>query len=217
MHHSSVSWEITLLYFFSWNCTWFGQKEPIKVQISDFQLLKYLYFDRLLLLKVYKILSKKVQRNYVSRPWRLMPNLKENWSVVSKMTRIWWNLTQLLESLKICAFICSFCGKYVMFDLKKCRGVIFYDTEKWWKIWRKTHLWFEKWHEKFGNFSPKHLKVSKLGLWWDPFVQSRKCMSLKLTEELFARTIIQNPRGIDLPFQNWYEEFDEFCFEHSKL
>ena len=31
-HHSSVSWEITLLYFFSWNCTWFGQKEPIKVQ-----------------------------------------------------------------------------------------------------------------------------------------------------------------------------------------
>ena len=32
LHHSSVSWEITLLYFFSWNCTWFGQKEPIKVQ-----------------------------------------------------------------------------------------------------------------------------------------------------------------------------------------
>ena len=32
LHQSSVSWEITLLYFFSWNCIWIGQKEPIKVQ-----------------------------------------------------------------------------------------------------------------------------------------------------------------------------------------
>ena len=37
LHHSLVSWEITLLYFFSWNCTWFGQKEPSKVQ--NFRLL----------------------------------------------------------------------------------------------------------------------------------------------------------------------------------
>ena len=27
-------------------------------------------------------------------------------------------------------------------------------------------------------------KVSKLGLWWDPFIQSRKCTSLKLTGDL---------------------------------
>ena len=45
-------------------------------------------------------------------------------------------------------------------------------------------MWFGKWHKEFGKFSPEHLKVSKLGLWWDPFVQSRKCMSLKFTEEL---------------------------------
>ena len=32
LYQSLVPWEITLLYFFSWNCTWFGQKEPIKVQ-----------------------------------------------------------------------------------------------------------------------------------------------------------------------------------------
>ena len=31
-HHSSISWEITLLYFFSWNFIWFLWKEPIKVQ-----------------------------------------------------------------------------------------------------------------------------------------------------------------------------------------
>ena len=37
MHHSSMSWEITLLYFFSWNFLWFLQKESIKVQ--NFRLL----------------------------------------------------------------------------------------------------------------------------------------------------------------------------------
>ena len=31
--------------------------------------------------------------------------------------------------------------------------------------------------EEFCKFSPKHLEVSKLELLWDPFVQSRKCMS----------------------------------------
>ena len=32
LHHPSVSWEITLLYIFSWNFISFGKKEPIKVQ-----------------------------------------------------------------------------------------------------------------------------------------------------------------------------------------
>ena len=28
-----------------------------------------------------------------------------------------------------------------------------------------------------GKFSPEHLKISKLRLRWDPFIQNRKCMS----------------------------------------
>ena len=77
------------------------------------------------------------------------------------------------------------CAKYLMFDLKKYRGVIFHDTEGWCKIWRKTDLWFGKWHEEYGKFSPEQLKVSKLGFWWDLLIQSRS-MSLKSTEELCA-------------------------------
>ena len=42
----------------------------------------------------------------------------------------------------------------------------------------------KKWHEELWKFLRKHLKVSKLGLWWDPFIQRRKFMSLKFTEEL---------------------------------
>ena len=102
------------------------------------------------------------------------------------MTGIWWILTQALDSLKTCTFSGSFCAKYLMFDLKKYRGVIFHDTEGWCKIWRKTDLWFG--HEEYGKFSPEYLKVSKLGL-WDPLIQSRKSMSLKSAEELYVMTM----------------------------
>ena len=93
------------------------------------------------------------------------------------------------EHSKICTLIVSYCAKYLTFDLRKYRGVIFHDNEEWCKTWRKTDLWFGKWYEEFGKFSPEHSKVSKLGLWWGPFVQSRKCMSLKFTQELCVMTV----------------------------
>ena len=107
----------------------------------------------------------------------MMKNLKRNILVVSKLREgIRRISTCALESLKNL--------QYIMFALKKYRGVIFHDTGEWYKIWRKADLWFGKWHEEFGKFSLEHWKVSKLTLWWIPFFQSRKCMSLKFTEEL---------------------------------
>ena len=55
-------------------------------------------------------------------------------------------------------------------------------------------------------------------LWWGPFIQSRKCTSLRFTvlrhdnEEWWKTS-----RGIDLSVQNWHKEFDEFWPEHSKI
>ena len=60
--------------------------------------------------------------------------------VVSKMTRIWWILTRALKILKICTFNGFFYAKYLIFDLKKYRGVIFHDTEEWYKIGRRIGL-----------------------------------------------------------------------------
>ena len=92
------------------------------------------------------------------------------------------------EHLKI-SNICTLMGclwpKYIMFELKKCRRVMFDGTEYWCKIWRKTDFCFQKWHDEFGKSSPEHLKVSKFQLWLDSFIQSRTCMSLKFTGELF--------------------------------
>ena len=95
------------------------------------------------------------------------------------------------EVSKICILMGTFWTKYIMFELKRYRVVMFYYTEDWCKIWRKTDLWFGKWYDEFGKFLPEHLKVSKLGLCWDPFNQSRKWMNLKFTEE-FCIIIMKN-------------------------
>ena len=63
--------------------------------------------------------------------------LKKNWLMVSKTAWwIWWIFTRALRNLKIFTFMGYFCPKYIMFELKKYRGVIFYDNEEWCKIWR---------------------------------------------------------------------------------
>ena len=111
--------------------------------------------------------------------WRGIDLSFQNWH--KKFDEFW--LKHSKPSKTYTLMVC-FWPKYIMFELKKFRGVIFHDTGESGKIWRKTNLWFGKWHEEFGKFSPEHSKVSKLGLWWDPFIQSRKYMSLKFTGEL---------------------------------
>ena len=67
---------------------------------------------------------------------------------------------------------------------------------------------FQKWHEEFGKLSQNHWKVSKLRLWWNPMIQSGKCMSLKFTAELCVMTNkwCKIWTGIDLSDQNWHEK-----------
>ena len=137
-----------------------------------------------------------MQRGYVSWPWRLMRNLKKNWSVVSKMTRIWEILTRALKSLKNLHFHWFLLWKvFIVWPKKVQRSYLswhFHDMKSDVKLEEKL-TWglknFGKWHEEFCKFSPEHSEVSKLGLWWNSFAQSRKYMSLKLTEELCVMTM----------------------------
>ena len=85
---------------------------------------------------------------------------------------------------KIYTLTGCFSLKYFMFELKKCRGIMFHNARNWCKIWRKSELWFEKWHKGFDKFWLEHTKVSKLGHFWGLFIQSRKCMSFKFTKVL---------------------------------
>ena len=86
---------------------------------------EHLHFDVLLLSITYKVLAKKVQKNYFSWRWRVIQTLKKNWLFVWKMTwGTWWVLIWAVRSLKICTLLDYFCRKYVIFELKKYRGVV---------------------------------------------------------------------------------------------
>ena len=116
--------------------------------------------------------------------WRGIDLTLQNWQ--KELDKFWLGLSKVSKTWIL---IVSFWTNYIMFQLKKCRGIMFHDTEEWWKIWRKADLWSGKWHEEFGKFLLEHLKVSKLRLWWDPFIQSRKCVSLKFTDKLRIMTM----------------------------
>ena len=78
---------------------WAHQSPKFQVFDCSRKISPNIYFDRLLLLKVYKISIKNVQRSYVSWYWRVMQNLKKN-QFASKIIRIWWILIRTLKSLK---------------------------------------------------------------------------------------------------------------------
>ena len=82
------------------------------------------------------------------------------------MKRIWSILTRTREILKISTLVGSFWAKYITFQLKKYRGSIFHDTEKWYKILAETDLWFGKWHEEIGKVLQEHLKSQNWDIYW---------------------------------------------------
>ena len=97
----------------------------------------------------------------MSWQWKMMQNFKRNWLVISKLTQGTSQiLTQALKSLK------DLCFNWLLVT----KVYIAWATQL-----QKSYL---LWHWR--NFSPEHLKVSKLGFWWDCFVQSRKVMTLNL-------------------------------------
>ena len=111
MHHPSVSWEITLLYFFSWNfITWFGKKESIIVQ--DFKL-------STAHTKFHQICTLKSTEELCLMTLKSDARFEEKLICCFKLTRIWWILIQALESLKNVLFDWLLCAKNITFDLKK--------------------------------------------------------------------------------------------------
>ena len=122
-------------------------------------------FNVLLLSQVYIVWAKKyrevifqeIEEGY--KIWRGINLLFKNWH--KEFIKFWPEHSKVS---KIFTLMGSFWANYVLFELKKYRGVIFHDTEEWCKIWRKTDLILGKWQEEFCKFSSEHLKVSKLKL-----------------------------------------------------
>ena len=150
MHQFSAAWDINHLHFFSWNFTYFQQKEPTKVQIWwnftwAVKTLKFCTFIGSFCQNHIKFHLKKYRR--------VIQSLNKNWLValLSNLTwEIWWIFITTLKSLENCTLMGSFCPKDIMFQVENFRGIMCHDTQEWYKIWRKTELWFEKLHKEFG-------------------------------------------------------------------
>ena len=139
--------------------------------------------------------------------WRLIEVSFQNWQ--KKFDKFWH---EHLKVFKIFILIGSFRAKYILFELKKCRGVIFHETEEEYKIWTGMDLPFQNWHKKFDKFWPEHLKVSKifisLSSFWGKYIlfELKKCRGIIFLETEEGYKIWSR---INLSFQNWYKEFDK--------
>ena len=114
----------------------------------------------------------------------------------------------------------SFWAKYILFELKKYREVIFHETKEGYKIWRGIGLSFQNWHKEFDKFWCEHSKVSKIftlmGSFWVKYIlfELKKYRKVIFHEAEEGYKIC---RGIGLSFQNWHKEFDKFWPEHLKV
>ena len=89
--------------------------------------------------------------------WRGIDLSFQNWH--GEFDECW---SEHLQVPKIFILMCSFWAKYILFELKKCRGVIFHEIEEGYKNWRGINLLFKNWHKEFVKFWPERLKVPKI-------------------------------------------------------
>ena len=110
---------------------------------------KILHFNVLPFSKLYYIDPKKVHRSSVIT---LENDAKFEQELTCALKHDVRNLANFDTTRKICTLMGFFWPKYIMFDLKKYRGVMRHYTKDWYKLCRKNDMWFHKWHEKFGEF-----------------------------------------------------------------
>ena len=121
---------------------------------------------------------------------------------------------------RIFTLIISFWPKYILFDLKKYRGVVFHETEEGYNILRGIDLLFQNRHQEFDKFWTEHSKVSKTFIVIISFLAKYKFFEIKKYRGvIFHETENECKiwRGSDWLFQNWHKEFDKFWPEHSKV
>ena len=121
---------------------------------------------------------------------------------------------------KIYTLMGCFWPNYIMFQLKKYRGVMFDCTQDWYKVWRKTDLCFQKLTWGIWQIFTRALESLQIGTLMAYF-----CLKLLMYECKTCKGVMCHDndewwkiwRGTDLSFQNWHGEFDEFWPEHSKI
>ena len=132
-----------------------------------------LHFDWILLSKACKDLDEKIQKSYVSWHWRVMQSLKKKLALGSKKdTRNLVNFHPTTQMSRNFSSMGHFCPKYLRFELKQYRGVVFHDTEQWCTICINLDHVVSKMTWRIGWTFIRALKVLKVVHWWALFVKT---------------------------------------------
>ena len=91
--------------------------------------------------------------------WRGIDFSVQNWH--EQFDKFWFKHSKIS---KFCTLMGCVWPKYIMFDLKKYRGVMFYGTEYWCKIWKKTDFCYSKMTRNLGNFCQSTWKFQNFDL-----------------------------------------------------
>ena len=81
------------------------------------------------------------------KTWREIDLSFQNWH--KEFDELW---LKPLKVSKIYSLMGLFWPRYIIFELKKHRKVIFDDTGEWWQIWRKPTCGMENDMRNFTNF-----------------------------------------------------------------
>ena len=111
----------------------------------------------------------KLEEGY--KIWRGIDSSFQNWH--KEFDKIWPKHSKVS---KIFILMGSFWAKYIFFELKKYRGIIFHETEKRYKIWRGIDLSFRNAKgiyqnltqalESFRHYHFSGLLLSKVYILW---------------------------------------------------
>ena len=127
--------------------------------------LKSFHFNALLLSKVYIVWAKKEQRIIFheneegTKIWGGIDLSFQNWH--EKFDKFW---PQDSKVSTIFILMGSFWAKYILFELKKYRGVIFHETEEEYIIWRGIDLLFQISRRDWTNFNLSTQKSQRYSL-----------------------------------------------------
>ena len=117
---------------------------PDLSKISKIFILMGSFWSKYLLLELKKdrgIIFHKTGEGY--KIWRGIDLSFQNWHKKFKFWPERWKVS------KIFILMGSFWEKYLLFQLKKYRGIIFHETEERYNIWKGINLSFQNWHKKF--------------------------------------------------------------------
>ena len=89
--------------------------------------------------------------------WRVIDLSFQNWQ--KEFDKFW---PEHLKVSKIFTLMGFLWAMYILFKLRKYRGVIFHKTEEGYKIWRGIDLSFQNWSKQFDKFWPERSKVLKI-------------------------------------------------------